>query len=222
MSHRWTHGAMVELSRQAMLAVRASIQQHQWFMSHDNLNLAFRVLEQRLNDQTRFECFTAGTCQLDPISAMDVLELDDAAAEQVRSRAEHLVLRFLVDSPDFDFASYKHRESTVFAGPSPHDQLPCGRDHITLQFVLETSSQEEATCDGNDKLIWEWFAQLGLDTRDEQVKTASRRIIAWCGDQLTVERLRGLFKFRGQDFNSFDRLDWIVTVCIWMRHAQQE
>ena len=36
---------------------------------------------------------------------------------------------------------------------------------------------------------------------------------------MTVDRLRGLFKFRSQDINSFDRLDWMVLVFGWL-HLQ--
>jgi hypothetical protein len=59
------------------------------------------------------------------------------------------------------------------------------------------------------------FKQLLLDTKDEQERTALRRVIAWIGDQLTIERLRGLSKYRHEDHNSFDRLDYMVPIFGW-------
>lgn len=39
------------------------------------------------------------------------------------------------------------------------------------------------------------------------------------GDQLTVDRLRGLFKFRAEDENSYERLDFVVLMFGWF-HLQ--
>ncbi|KAJ7251713.1 hypothetical protein C8J57DRAFT_1187930 [Mycena rebaudengoi] len=61
----------------------------------------------------------------------------------------------------------------------------------------------------------QFFRQLHLDTEDEQRKTALERVIPWLGDQLTVERLRGLWKYRHEDYNSFDRLDYMIPVFGW-------
>ena len=44
-------------------------------------------------------------------------------------------------------------------------------------------------------------------------------MIAFIGDQLTMDRLRGLFKFRAEDENSFERLDFSVLVFGWL-HLQ--
>jgi hypothetical protein len=35
------------------------------------------------------------------------------------------------------------------------------------------------------------------------------------GDQLTVERLQGLWKYRHEDFNSFDCMDYMIPVFGW-------
>ncbi|KAJ7841734.1 hypothetical protein B0H14DRAFT_3109343 [Mycena olivaceomarginata] len=56
------------------------------------------------------------------------------------------------------------------------------------------------------------FKQLLLNAVDEQMCTAIQRVIAWIGDQLTIERLRGLWKYRHEDHNSFDRLDYMIPI----------
>lgn len=37
-----------------------------------------------------------------------------------------------------------------------------------------------------------------------QQKIGLEQVIAWAGDQLTIDRLRNLFKFRAEDLNSYD------------------
>lgn len=81
--------------------------------------------------------------------------------------------------------------------------------------MLGTVHIEEASYEGNNQLIMEWFKQLNLHTEDERKRTGLEHVIVWVGDQLTVERLRGLFKYRAQDHTSFDRLDWLVVVFGW-------
>ncbi len=71
---------------------------------------------------------------------------------------------------------------------------------------------EEASYDGNDRVMHEWLRQLKLDTLDEQKRTGSERIIPWVGDQLTASRLRGLLHFRRDDHNSFERMDWLIPI----------
>ena len=48
-----------------------------------------------------------------------------------------------------------------------------------------------------------------------QKKLGLETVIAWVGDQLTIDQLRNLFKFRAEDLNSFDRLDWMVLTFGW-------
>ncbi|KAJ2991050.1 hypothetical protein NUW54_g8300 [Trametes sanguinea] len=61
--------------------------------------------------------------------------------------------------------------------------------------------------------------QLGLDKDDERVRTGLERVLVWIGDQLTVERLRGLTNNRCEDLNGYDRNDWLVLVFGWF-HAK--
>lgn len=57
--------------------------------------------------------------------------------------------------------------------------------------------------------------QLGLDKKDERMRTGLQRVLIWIGDQLTVDRLRGLANYRCEDLNGYDRLNWLVTVFGW-------
>ena len=114
------------------------------------------------------------------------------------------MLLYLVNSPEFDFQTYADKEHNVFLPLAPVEQLPHGPESITEQHILGTAHIEEASYEGNDQLIMEWFKQLNLHTKDEKKRTGLECVIVWIGDQLTVERLCGLFKYHAQDHTSFD------------------
>jgi len=85
--------------------------------------------------------------------------------------------------------------------------------------MLNTVHIEEASYEGNEKVLAEWLRQLGFKTADQKKRLALERLIVWAGDQLTVCRLRGLKKYREDDLNSFDRLDFLKEVPGWF-HAE--
>jgi hypothetical protein len=84
---------------------------------------------------------------------------------------------------------------------------------------LNTVHIEEASYEGNDRVLGEWWRQLQLDTADKQKQTGEEKVIVWVGDQLTVSRLRGLQRFRCNDLNSFERLVFLKEVFGWF-HLQ--
>jgi hypothetical protein len=85
-----------------------------------------------------------------------------------------------------------------------------------LQYLLGSVDIPEAAYEDNARLIIEWLRQLKLDDPELQKKIGLERIMAWVGDQLTVDRLRNLFRFRAEDDNSFDRLDWLIVSAGWL------
>ncbi|KAF8168910.1 hypothetical protein BJ912DRAFT_862407 [Pholiota molesta] len=136
-----------------------------------------------------------------------------------RTYSEYYILRFLLDAPDFNLKTYGARNSEHFKPPAPIYALPCGEKHRTLQYLLGTVNIPEASYENNEKLIKQWLDQLGWNSPEEQQKTGIERIVAWCGDQLTMDRLRGLFKYHAEDLNPFERLDYTVLVFGWL-HCQ--
>jgi hypothetical protein len=84
---------------------------------------------------------------------------------------------------------------------------------------LGTVNIPEASYEDHDRLMEEWFKQIGWGEVSERMKIAMKKVVAWIGDQLTVDRLRGLFKFRAEDENSFERMDWAVFIFGWL-HLQ--
>ncbi|TDL30201.1 hypothetical protein BD410DRAFT_709862 [Rickenella mellea] len=239
MSHRWIYDGMETLANSSMKKLKKVIKNGvPWYISHDNLNIPFRVFEQRIDNQSHFDNGTAATIYLAkdlvipplsnpelcatrasgseaPFRVFDVLQADTRAGADFHERDIRRVLRFLTDSPEFSFETYRWKDSDVFAPHSPVDQLPCGQEHITEQYMLATVHMEEASYAGNSDLIEEWFRQLGLDSEEEKKRTGTELVIPWIGDQLTVSRLRGLFNFRSEDFNAFDRMDYLLVTFGW-------
>ncbi|KAF8812627.1 hypothetical protein BYT27DRAFT_7220796 [Phlegmacium glaucopus] len=175
-----------------MAEVQAKIEQYPWLISYDNINISFRVFSQRLDNQGEFGNGTAGTIYI--------------------KRDAKLL-------PDFDLKTYQHKKDDRLKAPAPVDQLPCGPEHITLQYLLGTVGIAEVSYEDNSRLINEWFNQLGWDTIAKRIKVSVKKIVAWVGDQLTMDRLRGLFKYCAEDLNSFQRLDFSLFVFGWL-HLQ--
>lgn len=86
--------------------------------------------------------------------------------------------------------------------------------------MVGTLKIDEKDYGGSAKILpGEFLRLLGLDTPEWREKIAKEGIICVLGDQLTMERLMGLFKHRGEDFNSLDRLDVFIFVFGWF-HAK--
>ncbi|KAF8235590.1 hypothetical protein L208DRAFT_1457964 [Tricholoma matsutake] len=115
-----------------------------------------------------------------------------------RMEAQYIyrILRVLLDSPEF--SDYLYHDSEFFYPPPTVNKLCSGPDNVTQEFILGTSELEEASYQ-----------------EEEEIRTGLECVIAWMGDQLTVEQLRGLWKYRHEDFDSFDRMDYMIPVFGW-------
>ncbi|KAH7905726.1 hypothetical protein BJ138DRAFT_1138187 [Hygrophoropsis aurantiaca] len=241
MSHKWAANVYGQLSHRAMDEVRLEVRKSPWIISHNNVNIPMRVFSQRLNNQSHFTSGCAATVWVLPREALlpstanqdfrafrqsgmtrqfsfgAIQDYDPAVYTRIKLQHIHYVLRILLDSPGF--AEYADRDHAKFEPPPPVDLLPCGPENIIKQYILGTTDIEEASYEGNDKVVAEIFRQLGLDSEAEMKKTGTERVIPWIGDQMTVEGLRGLIRYRHEDFNSFDRMDYTIPVFGWF-HLQ--
>ena len=240
MCMKWTTDCISDIAanaRQEFLRIRDN---SFWLMSHDNLNIAFQVYSQRLNNQTHFDSGTAAIVYVKPnvekihpslpamlrnkrakglktpITAVDLISMENSATRTRRPFLVYEVLQVLLLSAEFDIKQYKHRESVFLNAPQPLQQLPYGPRHSALQYILGTVKIEEASYEGNNTLLREWMQQLNLDSAEEKMKTVQECILYFGSDLLTVERLWGLYRMRVGDFNSYDRLDFINPVAGWL------
>lgn len=235
MSQKWSYNGIQALSERARKAMSEDIAKHPWFGMHDNVNIAFKVYEQRLSNQSHFDSGTAGTIIVikdpaciapsyaasrakfmegvnNPITFRDIIQLDSEASGRLKAFTVHLILQFLIDAPEFDFENYKHNDNTLFSRPTSTSQLQTGPSYATCQHMLDLLHIDEVSYEGNDHVLEEWFRQLKLDAKGDQ-------LVVWAGDQLTVSRIHRLKKFRCMDLNSHDRLEFLKPVFGWF-HAQ--
>ncbi|KAI0708348.1 hypothetical protein C8Q76DRAFT_814709 [Earliella scabrosa] len=243
MSHKWTADAYTTISKTAKRATQLAICEYPHFGSHDNLNIPMRVFSQRLFNKNHFINASAATIWVLPKEAFAFLPKNirdlvhsqrRAASKQqfsveelyepppevntrVRAFAKHRILRFLLESPEF--TQYAHRSDPVLAAPPPTDLLPCGPSCVVKQHILETVEVDESSYEGTDQLCNViWPQQMGYGSEEERRKTGNERILVWVGDQLTVERMRGLARYRYDDANSYERMDWLEPHFGWF-HA---
>jgi hypothetical protein len=235
MSQKTAYRCINDLSAAAHQSLTHDIATYPWFGVHDNINLGFKVYEQRLSNQNHFDSGTAATIVVikdpmckppnpfnvrekhlegsrNPISCRDIFELENAAAPCLKKCAIFHVLKTLIDSPAFDFDTYYYKDDPIFDRPESSLQLPTGKEYATCQHMLDTVHIEEASYEGNAKVLLEWLRQLHINTVDKKKSLALEHLIVWVGDQLSVCRIRGLKKFRSDDLNSFDRLDYLKEI----------
>ena len=123
-----------------------------------------------------------------------------------------------MDAPDFAFETYIQNYHDVFKPPAPIHRLSIGQDRITCQYMLNTVHIEEASYEGNDRVLKKWWRQLKVDAPKKKMM-GEDNLIVWAGDQLTVSRIRGLHRFRAEDLNSYDRLAFLKEIPGWF-HTQ--
>ncbi|KAG5634601.1 hypothetical protein H0H81_001411 [Sphagnurus paluster] len=243
MSHKWTADVVGHISKNCMEKVVAAMDRYPWLISDDNVTIPFRVFSQQLDNQSEFGNGTAATVYIKPdaeplseqaiddlkkqraeglkkpLTEINIMDLAQKAYPRIQAHTIHHVLRFLLDAPEFNLETYKGKDSDALKPPPPVDQLPCGPDHVALQYLLGTVNIPEASYKDHERLIDEFFGQLGWKTPGQQMRLAMKKVVAWVGDQLTMDWIRGLFKFRAEDENSFERLDFIVLSFGWL-HLQ--
>jgi hypothetical protein len=154
-----------------------------------------------------------------PLTEVDIMDLANMLFPHIKVYATYQVLSFLLESPEFDFKTYPDKDSAALKVPSPVDWLLFGTEHITMQYLLGTVNIPKPSYADNDHLMEELFNQIGWKNVNEQMKVAMKKVVAWVGDQLIMDRLRGLYKFRAEDENSFEHMDFMDFIFGWL-HLQ--
>ena len=162
MSHKWACNAVGRISLSCSKEMHSLMETFPWLLTYDNINIPFRVFSQRLDNQTEFGNATAATVYIkrsatplsqaanrdlqetraeglkNPLTSFDIMSLTFASYPHIDQQAKYETLRILLDSSDFDMQTYKCRDSPLLRPPPPLHQLPSGKAHVTLQFLLGT------------------------------------------------------------------------------------
>lgn len=195
MCQKWVYGALEMISEKQNAKRNELVQRKPFVAGHDNVNFSIKVYQQRSDNTSHFDSGTAGTIYIihdpdavspdplayqrkwregvkNPIDAVDILLLDQAAAPRICEQAVWTIIRFLADTPAFNLSTYKYKDNIIFQRPEPVMQLPTGPEHKTDQYMLDTVHIEEASLEGNEKVLDEFFKQVSSIT--------DRSICCWC------------------------------------------
>lgn len=157
MSYKWTGNAVGTISNTAMQKLRKVIHHFPWIISHDNVNIPFRVSSQRLGNQNEFGSGTAATIFLfkngsikypsnralqthrasgiqNQIGTLDLVNLDLQGAENIEKWVAHRILRLLVETPEFDIQTFPWHKALFSGFPIQSNSSP--PDLITLLINL--------------------------------------------------------------------------------------
>ncbi len=131
-----------------------------------------------------------------PITLSDIFTLSFDAEKRLWPYITHQVLSFILEAPEFYLSTYNNQKSDVLQPPQPIHKLPHGKENATLQFLLGSVNIPEASYVDNLCLIIEFLRQVKWETLAQHMLMALKKLIAWCGDQLTIDRLQGLFRYQ--------------------------
>ncbi|KAF8141805.1 hypothetical protein EV363DRAFT_1291781 [Boletus edulis] len=178
-----------------MRVVQDWVHQFPFVITHDNVNIPFRVYAQRVDNQSHFDCGTASTVffqpyappeiplcnctlqeyrvqgRLTPLSIQQLYVLAHKAMPSQYDQDVYRVLSYLIHSPEFNLTTYDHKDHEIFTPPNPIHQLSTGEKFVTWQFMLGTEHLKEASYEGNANVIAAVLHQLHLDTEAEMKKT---------------------------------------------------
>ena len=224
MSHKWTANHVSKLSTAAMNEVTGLMTHFPWLVSYDNINIPFKVFSQRLDNKDQFSSGVAATVYIkrqadyldagvntalqefqdrglqDSLTSLDIFKINQQSYPHVYHHTIYAVLCFLLNSHKFNLKTYEGHNSPLLSPPSPVHALPCGPEHATQQYLLGFVNIPEQSYADNECVVDEILLQLGLTgSMEKEQPLARKKVVAWVGDQLTVEQLRGLSKYRSQD-----------------------
>lgn len=188
---------------------------------YDNINIGYKVVEQRVTNRNTFHSGTAITLlpvwgnhppesnahqrvYLDPRPNEDkpCLQIQDIMLkpEEVTHTTEYFKYLLLVILCDHGGDYFKDFKSQL-TPPSPIHQIPL---HKTERYPLESVHIEEVSRQGNIDILNDvYIRQLGLSP--ETIPTTSKFIH---GDLMTIDRLNLVSTSRALETTPFPKLDW--------------
>ncbi|VDC03194.1 unnamed protein product [Peniophora sp. CBMAI 1063] len=244
MSIKYTNDAYKKISEKQLERMQELIRRRVWLMAYDNCQIAKRVFSMRIANQPLFYSACAGTVFVFPehVKVPDTMSKEHQAkrregakepfdlhaylaglAPEHQSRDKRLraryvwhILNFLLKSAEFASYPDEKRADPILAQPPPVNELPADLRNVVEQFMLKTVDIEEASYEGNIKILVAFLKQLGFDSSVDLRKLAEELLVFIAGDQLTYERLMGISRICHENINGYERYDWLVPVFGWL------
>ena len=125
-------------------------------ITHDNVNIRQITYAQRIGHNSKFDSGTAATVYFKvnasplrpeqvaslktsiarglnkPLSALDIFKLELEGSRRLEPHLISIILSTLTQSNDFDFSTYRGRNSPIFEPVPAINGLPSGPEHIDL------------------------------------------------------------------------------------------
>jgi hypothetical protein len=238
MGQRFSYEVVDQISKAEKMDVRAALRDpmRSVVTTHDNVDIYRRVFEQRKDNKSQLDNGTSAVAYIcnEPspdleafrvrcaegrcITGEDIQQLAFKAGPVIRLQHIDYILKVLFDAAEFDYDQYEHRKSSCLQPPPTIMLLPLGRKDQPTQYVLESILQEEASYEGNMKVLKHVLRQYGFTDEDEYKRLAHGTILNWVGDQSTIFKMRMLPLFRAWEKNGFDRADYLNPLSGWLHH----
>ena len=74
-----------------------------------------------------------------PIDGGTILTVNSNANPRMKPRFVHWILRFLLEAPEFEISSYRHRDSEILKAPPAVNQLEWRELFKTTRYMLSTA-----------------------------------------------------------------------------------
>ncbi|KAK6972268.1 hypothetical protein R3P38DRAFT_2812403 [Favolaschia claudopus] len=216
-------GTLRQLSNSMRDMARAVAATGLYAASYDNINMVFRAAEQILGKTDSQENGTCSTIwplwkaaledmniknvnaafnAASPLSIRDIL-LSSSELQMMDQCLQHCILRIIIDQGGEKFQ--KFRAALDAALPVTVDKIEL---HKTLLHPLPAWNIDESTIVGNEEVV---------DAIHEELKVKGLSHWNWavkffCGDQLTIARLRSLLSIRAGHEGGYSGFGW----GIWM------
>lgn len=240
MTQRWSDLAVKELSADAMMRVEDLLIQFAAFFSGDNVNLYNQVFSTRASNRNNCESGTAITAFITPhppLSAETGRQWRDnvasprghlrpkdlmnaSASQRIHTLHLHFVISILLDSQYFANYPSELKNHELLQAPKPHRLAAKGPENKMNSFMLPTLKIDQAFNDGNAQWMGEALKRTGyLSTPERQKNLATSQILPIIGDELTQSRFRSLKRFKAEDDNGMEQMDYVAET-FGLFHAQ--
>ncbi|KAF8602550.1 hypothetical protein BDV93DRAFT_443842 [Ceratobasidium sp. AG-I] len=217
-------GTLFNLSQACRELTQSIAKAHPVGIIYDNINLTFRVAEQRLG---RADTFESGTCatvfKLFKASPEDMqvsdlitsfknapgltlgdLQLLPEEASLHQRCLIHTLLDIIVTHGGSLFEKYQGLLSSQLPVSQYKREL-----HIDAIHPLPTMDIEEGTVKGNIEICANIFKELGFDTSNLEFQ---KMVWLLAGDQQTIARLRAIAKNRMGHEAGYESFEWLTQV----------
>ncbi|KAG6847808.1 hypothetical protein H0H93_005889 [Arthromyces matolae] len=206
MSHKWTTDVVGRISEHCMKEVVAALKHCSWLISDDNLTIPFRVFSQRLDNKSDFGNGTAATVYI----KRNTPQLSNRANQDLKLKRAEGMKKPLTELEIVDLANKAY--------PHIHVHMV----HYVLQFLLNSPEFDLPTYSGKKDDLLKPPApidqlQSGPDhvTLQYLLGTINIPEASYEDHERLLEEWFGLYKFRAEDKNSYERLDFLVLVFGW-------